>query len=88
LQRSWKIPRVSHQHGEESWVVGLLTSRGVYFIIALGIGNGRILPAGKERRQKYVPVEMVAGNLEPLGKAVEMFLNNLLGEALDQRKLD
>lgn len=47
-----------------------------------------ILPAGKERCQKYVPVEMVAGNLEPLGEAVEMFLNNLLEEALDQRKLD
>jgi hypothetical protein len=31
---------------------------------------------------------MVAGSLEPLGKAVEMFLNNLLEEALDQRKLD
>jgi hypothetical protein len=31
---------------------------------------------------------MVAGNLEPLGEAVEMFLNNLLEEALDQRKLD
>jgi hypothetical protein len=31
---------------------------------------------------------MVAGNLETLGKAVEMFLDNLLGEALNQRKLD
>jgi len=31
---------------------------------------------------------MVAGNLEPLGKAVEMFPNNLLEEALYQRKLD
>jgi hypothetical protein len=31
---------------------------------------------------------MVAGNLEPLGEAVEMFLDNLLGEALQQGKLD
>jgi len=69
-------------------VVELLTSRGVNSVIALGIGNGGILPAGEERRQKYAPVEMVAGNLEPLGKAVEMFPNNLLEEALYQRKLD
>ncbi|ADG91171.1 hypothetical protein Tagg_0899 [Thermosphaera aggregans DSM 11486] len=89
LQRSWKIHHVSHQHGEESWVVGLLTSRGVYSIIALGIGNGGFYRLRKSGvKTYYVPVEMVAENLEPLGKAVEMFLNNLLEEALDQRKLD
>jgi hypothetical protein len=47
-----------------------------------------ILTAGEERRQKYVPVEMVAGNLEPLGRAVEISPNSLLEEALYQRKLD
>ncbi|QOR94756.1 NifB/NifX family molybdenum-iron cluster-binding protein [Thermosphaera chiliense] len=82
-------PHVRHEHGRGSRVIEMLTSRGVDSVIVLGIGYGafRLL---RESGVKiyYVPVEGATGSLVPLGKAVEMFVNKQLEEALEPRELD
>ncbi|WP_448578290.1 NifB/NifX family molybdenum-iron cluster-binding protein [Thermosphaera sp.] len=82
-------PHVRHEHGGGRRVIELLVSQGVSHVIGLGIGYGafhRLRESGV--KIYYVPAEEASGSLVLLSKAVEMFMNNQLEEALEPRELD
>jgi len=81
-------PHIRHEHGRGRAIVELLASRDVSAVILLGVGYGAFHML-KEHGIKvyYVPVQGVGNKLVPLSKAIEMFMNRQLEEAVEPREL-
>ncbi len=81
-------PNIGHGRGGGRAIVELLASRGINAVILLEVGYGTFYML-KEHGIKlyYVPVHRVGNELIPLSKAIEMFMNRQLEEAVEPREL-